>query len=82
MCCCPPLVRFSCLIQIKILHGLDCFGFSVPNSLFFKTGFLWVDLAVLELALLDQAGLKLRDAACLLSAGIKGVCRIFKDSLF
>jgi hypothetical protein len=42
---------------------------------FFETGFLYIALAVLELNFVDQAGLELRNPACLClpSAGIKGV---------
>ena len=65
-------------ILLCILLCLGCFECSAPNTLIFKTGFLCVALAVLELALLHQAVLKLRDALCVLSAGIKGVSGFVK----
>ena len=61
------------------MHGLGCaaphtapqFGFFVFS--FFETGFSVALEPVLELALVEQAGLELVEI-CLASAGIEGLC--------
>jgi hypothetical protein len=45
---------------------------SVLFCFVFETGFLWVSLAVLEVALIDQAGLKLRDL-CISVSSVLGL---------
>jgi hypothetical protein len=76
------------LLPTSIFCFVSCFAWVVlnfqPPILCFSRQDFFLALAVLELALLHQAGLKLRDAPCRLSAGIKDMCRICKDfsSLF
>jgi hypothetical protein len=56
--------------------------YSFPFYLFllFKTGFLFVDLVVLETHSLDQTDLELRDLPA--SAGVKSKCHCHPVALF